>query len=261
MSVFEDWLEGRIEKSKSISSERNEVLIKNCNIFTSSAANWIPPHEWESCEVDKPDYSGELYIGMDLSQVRDLTALAMVWANTDGDYFVEWKCFLPRKQMQVIPTHFRSLYEEAVRRGTLVLTSPDVVDYQEVLMWIEKYAAEHKLTMLGYDNYNAGTLVGTLTERRIPNVAIGQSVVALTDATKQTERAISNGRVKHIKDPFIDWQMENCTLKVYPNENVHIEKGEDPNQKIDAIIAMVMAMAMSVSDDKPTPLSVTVVEL
>ena len=259
VSVFEDWLSARIEKSKTIAADRNEVLVKSCNIFTSSAENWIPPHEWEACEVDTPIREGELYIGMDLSQTRDLTALAAVWANPDGDFFVEWKCFLPRKSLQYVPSHYRTLYDLAIKNGTLILTSSDVVDYEEVKQWIFKYAKDHQLEMLGYDNYNAGPLVGQLTEERIPNVAIGQGVVALTDATKQTERFIANGRMRHIKDPFIDWQLENCTLKVYPNENVHVQKGEDTNQKIDAIVAMLMAVAMSASEDKPTPLSVTVV--
>ena len=244
VSVKKGWLRDQVMEATQMQSKRNSVLVKHMNIFTTAEANWLDLGEWDRCKTDSLKKDGDFYVAMDLSATRDLTALCYLW-NAGDEFHVDFQCFLPRKSMENVPVHLLPIYRGAIERGSLSLTEGDVVDYREVMDTILDMSRNNRLKMIGYDKYNANLLVSELEDKRLPTMDIAQGITALSPAAKETERLIVEQLIRHTDDPFIAWQLENCAVYTDKNDNIKITKGEDQSLKIDAIIAMIMAVSMA----------------
>ena len=251
VSIKKEFLRDEVNQARTMKSKRNGVLVKHFNVFTNAEESWINLPEWQknSGAILK---EGDFYIACDLSSTRDLTALCYLWNN--GDKFsVDFQCFLPRKSMELVPIHIRPKYEEAVKSGILILTSGDVVDYREVISHIADMNSKYKAKMIGYDKWNASILVNELEDKRLPVMDIGQNMASLSAASKETERLIVEELIRQEGNPFIDWQLECCSVYTDKNENIKITKDDaDKSLKIDAIVAMIMAISMAAGQlEKP----------
>ncbi len=250
VSLSKEWLSERVDLAKNINSKKNEVLVKNFNVFTNAETSWINLDEWQK-NKGEVDRTGELFIGMDLASTRDLTALSYVWHNGDK-YSFESKCFLPKSAMQEVAVHVRPIYDQAIENGELILTSGKTTDYQEVLDYIKQAHSDYDLKMVGFDNHNANWLVNQMEESGVPCVSVGQGMLALTAAAKSTETLIAEEKLTYNGSKFIDWQMECCTVYQDKNENIKITKDiTDKSHKIDSVIAMIMALSMVNDLEKP----------
>ena len=129
--------------------------------------------------------------------------------------------------------------------------------------WVCLVRLEHKLKMVGYDQWNANILVNELEDLGLPVMDIGQSMAALSGASKETERHIVEELIVHDGNPFIEWQLECCSVYTDKNENIKITKDDaDKSLKIDAVIAMIMAMSMAAGQlEEPGEFNLTFIEL
>ena len=244
VSVSKEFLRNQVKEATTISSEKNNVLTKHFNIWTSSEENWLDQKYWVDC-MGEVKREGDLYIGMDLSYTRDLTALCYMWNN--GDKFsVDFQCFLPQRIIRELPAHKREMYHQAIQSGVLMPTSGDIIDYRAVKDCIKDMASKYKLKMIGYDQWNANILVNELEDMKLPLTDIGQNMKSLSAASKETERLIIEQKIVHSGNPFVDWQLECCISHSDVNGNIKVKKEEaDKTAKIDAIIAMIMCMSMA----------------
>ena len=244
VSIKKEYLADQVKEATSMMSKRNGVLVKHFNIYQSGELSWLALDEWQANQAPVIR-EGDLYIAADLSSTRDLTALCYLWNN--GDKFsIEFQCFLPRKSLELVTVANRERYRQAVEDGILHLTPGDVVDYREVRDHIKQMASNHKLKMIGYDKWNAALLINELEDAGLPVIDIGQSMSALSAASKETERMIVEKLFRHDGNPFIDWQLECCSVYEDKNENIKITKDEaDKSLKIDSIVALIMAVSMA----------------
>ena len=244
VSIKKEYLQDQVKEATSMMSKRNGVLVKHFNLYQSGELSWLSIDEWQA-NIAPVIREGDLYISADLSSTRDLTALCYMWNN--GDKFsVEFQCFLPRKSLELVTVANRERYRQAVEDGILHLTAGDVVDYREVRDHIKQMASTHNLKMIGYDKWNAALLINELEDAGLPVIDIGQSMSALSAASKETERLIVEKLFRHDGNPFIDWQLECCSVYEDKNENIKITKDEaDKSLKIDAIVALIMAVSMA----------------
>ena len=227
-------------------SKRNGVLVKHFNVWTSSSDAWLNVDYWDDKDniIPQIDASGKLYVGLDLAQVSDLCAVASMYVAGDC-YHAEFKAFLPETAFVNAPPHALPLYREAHRRGTLVVTEGDITDYDQIQYYIEDLARTRDLQAVGYDPFNAAQLVTNLEKSNINMLEVRQGISYLSPAAKEAERLIVKGDIKHLDDPFISWQLENCVSYVDLNDNIKIRKGDDQARKIDCIIALIMATSLA----------------
>ena len=261
VSIKREYLEEQVKEATTMSSKRNGVLVKHFNVFTNAEENWLKLQGWQDCQGE-PVKDGDLFIGMDLSSTRDLTALCYLW-NRDGKISVDFQCFLPKKAMLDLPVHTRPKYQEAVKSGVLKLTDGDVVDYREVLNHIQYMSSNYNLKAVGYDKWNASILVNELEDANISTIDIGQGLSAMSAPSKETERLIVEKLICHDGNPFIDWQLECCSVYEDKNGNIKITKDvADKSLRIDAIIALIMAVSMTSGElEAPKAFNFTFMEI
>jgi len=243
ISINSEAIEQRVTEAMAKPSAINELLCKTFNVWVSANSAWIDKSIWADAPAEEPKMEPEAtFIAFDLSATRDLNAVCTLHRYEDQKYHAKFKFFLPEDSMSFIPTHYKPIFERAVSRGTLNLTQGNVSDYSEIGDYITHLVEKYNAREVGYDAWNAASLVSQLYEKGMPVKKIGQGMAVLNNPSKQVEKLILSNSISHDHDPFVEWQLGNCEVYVDVNNNIKVRKNSaDPSAKVDGIIAMVMA--------------------
>ena len=252
ISVFENAIENRAEEAKHKPAVLNEFLCKTLNIFVSAHSAWIDRSHWDEA-ADKNLVEKEpeaVFIGFDLASTRDLNGVCTLKRYSEDDYEAEFQFFLPEEGLELIPKHYSDIFRVAVSSGILKVTEGNVMDYREIADYIFKqYTKYPNMKEIGYDAYNAASLVSLLHEGGLPVKKVGQGMAVLNNPSKYTERLILQKSIKHNGNPFLGWQLGNCEVYEDVNGNIKIRKNEaDKAAKVDGIIALIIAMHCSLDN-------------
>jgi phage terminase large subunit-like protein len=249
ISVYQDAIKERCEQAKLKPAALNEFLCKTLNIYVSANTAWIDRQYWDdSIGEDKPDPEA-VFVGFDLAATRDLNAVCVLKRYSEEDYYAHFQFFLPEEGLELIPTHYRPIFDQAVRSGILKITEGNVMDDREISEYIKQQATLYNVKEVGYDAYNAASLVARLYDYSIPVKKVGQGMAVLNNPSKHTEKLIMQHQIKHSGNPFVGWQLGNCEVYEDVNGNIKIRKNEaDKSAKVDGIIALIIAMHCSLDN-------------
>jgi phage terminase large subunit-like protein len=249
VSVYQDAIKERCEQAKLKPAALNEFLCKTLNIYVSANTAWIDRQYWDdSIGEDKPDPEA-VFVGFDLAATRDLNAVCVLKRYSEEDYYAHFQFFLPEEGLELIPTHYRPIFDQAVRSGILKITEGNVMDDREISEYIKQQATLYNVKEVGYDAYNAASLVARLYDYSIPVKKVGQGMAVLNNPSKHTEKLIMQHQIKHSGNPFLGWQLGNCEVYEDVNGNIKIRKNEaDKSAKVDGIIALIIAMHCSLDN-------------
>lgn len=249
ISVYQDAIKERCEQAKLKPAALNEFLCKTLNIYVSANTAWIDRQYWDdSIGEDKLDPEA-VFVGFDLAATRDLNAVCVLKRYSEEDYYAHFQFFLPEEGLELIPTHYRPIFDQAVRSGILKITEGNVMDDREISEYIKQQATLYNVKEVGYDAYNAASLVARLYDYSIPVKKVGQGMAVLNNPSKHTEKLIMQHQIKHSGNPFVGWQLGNCEVYEDVNGNIKIRKNEaDKSAKVDGIIALIIAMHCSLDN-------------
>jgi phage terminase large subunit-like protein len=253
ISVFEDAIAQRAEEAKHKPAALNEFLCKTLNVFVSANTAWLDRSYWDDpvCLIDepRPEEPEAVFIGFDLAATRDLNAVCTLKRYGEQDYEAEWKFFIPEESMFLIPKHYQDIFRVAQDSGILKLTEGNVMDDREISAYIIEQAGIYNVKEVGYDAYNAASLVARLHDAGIPVKKVGQGMAVLNNPSKYIERLILNKQIKHDGNPFVGWQLGNCEVYTDVNGNIKVRKNEaDKAAKVDGIIALIIAAHCSLDN-------------
>ena len=250
ISVFENAIESRAEEAKHKPAALNEFLCKTLNIFVSANSAWLDRDYWDKATQKDDDREPEaVFIGFDLAATRDLNAVCTLKRYGELDYRAEFKFFLPEAGYELIPKHYSDIFRVAVDSGILKLTEGNVMDDREISDYIKAQCEKYNIKEVGYDAYNAASLVARLHDAGIPVKKVGQGMAVLSNPSKYVEKLILNHQIKHDGNPFVGWQLGNCEVYEDVNGNIKIRKNEsDKSAKVDGIVAMIIAAHCSLDN-------------
>ena len=252
ISVFQEAIAQRAEESKHKPASLNEFLCKTLNIFVSANSAWIDRAHWDdpSTIITEQRVATDIFIGFDLAATRDLNAICILKRFAEDDYEAEFKFFIPEEGYGLIPKHYQDIFREAVNSGILKLTQGNVMDDREVSDFIIKTCEKYgTVKEIGYDAYNAASLVARLHEAGLPVKKVGQGMAVLNNPSKQIEKLILQKQIKHDGNAFVGWQLGNCEVYEDVNGNIKVRKNEaDKSAKVDGIIALIIAMHCSLDN-------------
>jgi phage terminase large subunit-like protein len=253
VSVFEDAIWQRASEAEHKPAALNEFLCKTLNIFVSANAAWIDRSYWDnekSIIKNVPRGTPEaVFIGFDLAATRDLNAVCTLQRFGENDYHAHWKFFLPEEGIALIPKHYADIFRHARKSGILQITEGNVMDDREISNYIKNECTKYDVKEVGYDAYNAASLVARLHDEGIPVKKVGQGMAVLNNPSKYIEKLILNNSIKHDGNPFLGWQLGNCEVFTDVNGNIKIRKNEaDKAAKVDGIIALIIAAHCSLDN-------------
>lgn len=222
----------------------NEFLCKQLNIYVSANSAWVDRRYWDDSVSTMPEDKPEAtFMAFDLAHSRDLNAVCTLHRYAEEEFFAKFQFFLPEDSLSFIPNHYKSTYMQAVESGILKLTQGNVTDLNEIETYIAQQCEQYQVKEIGFDPYNAATLVANLFGKGLPVKKVGQSMSVLSNPSKTAEQLILKKAIKHDGNPFVGWQISNSECYVDVNSNVKVRKNEsDPSAKVDGVIALIMAL-------------------
>jgi len=251
ISVFEEAIHERAEQAKHKPAALNEFLCKTLNVYVSANSAWVDRALWDDpkCAIVEERVPEAVFMGFDLAAIRDLNAVCTLKRYAEDDYEAEFKFFLPEAGFDLIPKHYADIFRMARQSGILQLTEGNVMDDRQISDYITGQAEKYDIKEIGFDAYNAASLVARLHDAALPVKKVGQGMAVLSNPSKHVEKLILNCKIKHAGNPFVGWQLGNCEVYTDVNGNVKIRKNEaDKSAKVDGIISLIIAMHCSLDN-------------
>jgi len=246
ISVFQEAIEQRAEEAKHKPATLNEFLCKTLNVYVSANTAWIDRQYWDDAIVNISEETREpsdVFIGFDLAATRDLNAVCVLKRYAEDEYYADFQFFLPEQALDLIPKHYLDIFRMAISSGVLKLTEGNVMDDREISDFIKLQCEKYNVKEVGYDAYNAASLVARLHDAGIPVKKVGQGMAVLNNPSKYVEKLILQKAIKHSGNAFVGWQISNAEVFTDVNGNIKVRKNEaDKSAKVDGVIAMIIAM-------------------
>lgn len=247
---------------------RKEVTVKtkNLNMWCQSADAWLSSECLDGMlteKVDLADFEGDnTYGGLDLSTASDLTSFALLFPpNSDRlihpDKFVfKPYSFIPDIALE--KSQNKEFYKYWIEHKEAHHTKGNVVDFDVIKNEIMRTTRDKNLLLFAYDPYKSQMLVTELEKEGMPMVPFKQGYVNYSKTIQTFEILAYSGKVVIDKSSLNKWCFNNCMIVEDRHENQMLDKANrDPKNKIDPVVAMLMALGAYLSENSFDPMIYT----
>jgi phage terminase large subunit-like protein len=242
VSVYPDDIRRLAAKAIKLASARNNFLTKRLNVWVNAATAWMDMRAWDACA--DPDLSLDEMRGcdaiaaLDLASKIDIADKVKVFLR-DGHYYVFATHYLPESRLE---EDDNSQFAGWAEDGWITTTPGNVTDFDVIEQGVRDDAAAHQLLEVAYDPFQATQLAGHLVDDGVTMVEVRQTVQHMSEAMKELESLVLQGRLHHNGDPVLSWMISNVVAHVDAKDNIYPRK-ESAGNKIDGAIALIMALA------------------
>ena len=235
-------------KAIEMPATQSNFLTKHCNIITTGldTESYINVQDLIQCRTDKLDWKGKkVYVGLDLSQSNDNTAVAMVARNEYGKLQAFVMPFIPKDRVTLKSKREKVRYQDYIDNGTCIACGDDVISYATVEDWIMNIENEYccSVEMLGYDRYNCISTADKLQADGICCVEVKQHSSVLHPATKLLREEIESGNFQYEANELLEINFNNSRMQYDTNLNMYVNKKKSLG-KIDMVVALINAVYM-----------------
>lgn len=228
-------------------NKRENYLCKHNNIMYKGLGveGYIDINAVKECVIveDLDFWKGKrVYLGLDLSQTDDNTALAMTCEVNERVYAKVFG-FLPTEKIEIKSNREKVNYKRLMDEGCCFDCGDEVIDYSFVEQFItqlpEKYGVE--IVQLGYDRYNAISTVQKLEAVGIECVEIRQHSSVLHAPTKLLKELILKRLFHYDANRLLEINFQNarCTEDTNLNKYVNKKKSEG---KVDMVVSLINSL-------------------
>lgn len=253
ITISERYLQEQVAEAVGMPSKENIVRRLNFCEWTEQSERWLAMDKWDACgavPINMVALEGRsCYAGLDLSATTDFTALCLVFPpDTEEDAYLVLPFFwLPARTVKLRRDKGLSL-DVWVKDGLLEVTDGEVVDYQAIRRKLQELADTYQMREIAYDPWNATSLVSDLQDDGFTMVEIRQGYGSLSAPSKELEKLILSTRIAHGGHPILRWMAANVAREQDAAGNIKPSKAKS-SEKIDGIVAMILALARAVVDD------------
>lgn len=227
---------------------RQEFLCKALNLLYRSLGTeqYIDPQKVKLCSADIPLewWRGRrVWVGVDLSQTEDNTAVVMV-AEEEGIIYAKAFGFIPKDRVMIKSKKEGVDYRELIRAGECFACGGEVISYgfveDFILITLQKeYGVE--IVQVGYDRYNAISTVQKLEAEGIECVEIKQHSSVLHMPTKWLKEAVLSRLFRYARSTLLEINFQNARCVEDTNKNKYVNKKKS-NGKVDLCVGLINAL-------------------
>lgn len=289
VTITEDYLAGVVAQAKNIPAKQNGILRLHFCVWTDADAAWMSREVVEPllADFDPADHNGKkIHVGLDLSQNRDITAMAAVVQtghNKEGKpTFDAWiEAWTPGDTVQARADRDKMDYLPVwVKQGHIHAPPGESISYRHVAQTMVEYQQDYDVQMVAYDRYafkrfedeakevglslnfvehpQGGTRKAKPTPEMVESAKRrGKEAEGLwfPGSLRLLEDAMLEGRIRLKRNPVLVSAIMSAVTESDKWDNKWIAKQKSVN-KIDAAVALVMAFGAANSvpiDSKPAP--------
>lgn len=249
--IWEDLLKKRAY-AIAVESARENFVTKHCNIIYSgsNSETYIQVSDVQKCKVSNIDWNGRVvYLGLDLSQTNDNTAIGMVSVDDDNNILFDAIAFIPEGRLEEKNAYEKIDYRAFIRAMKCIACGDRVIDYgvvEDFIMNIEnKYGVQ--VQAIGYDRFNCMSTAQKLERAGYNTVEIRQHSSTLHSPTKLLKEKILSGEAKYTENKLLEINFQNAKCTYDTNKNLYVNKKKS-NGKVDEIVAIINAMYLLEQD-------------
>lgn len=247
ISVQKDFVKEEINNSINNTQLQVSVKTKTFNIWCSTSSTWISNEyilkSMQTINFDDFDNKTMVWVGVDLASTSDLTAVSFLLSKKEEPDKLYFKTFyyLPEETVINSPNSFKYQYWQNTNQ--LIVTPGNVTDYDYIINDLMKVFKRFRIQSIQFDQWNSSFFQIKAEEQGLPMQPYSQSIASMNKPTKSLERLIKMGNVILDRNEVTAYCFENSTPKYDWNENIKIVKGGGKDQKIDGVVAIIMALA------------------
>ena len=249
--IWEDLIKKRAY-AIAVESARENFVTKHCNIVYQGQGteSYIDVADVQKCKVSNIDWKGRVvYLGLDLSQTNDNTAIGMVSADDDNNILFDSIAFIPEGRLEEKNAFEKIDYRSFIRAMKCIACGDRVIDYavvEDFIMNIEsKYGVQ--VQAIGYDRFNCMSTAQKLERAGFNTVEIRQHSSVLHSPTKLFKEKILNGEAKYTENKLLEINLQNAKCTYDTNKNLYVNKKKS-NGKVDMVVAIINAVYLLEQD-------------
>jgi phage terminase large subunit-like protein len=244
VSVSLDYLREQFLTAQRLPSQVVPFMTKHLNIWTDSAAVWLPAELWAQGALGTPlaELPGrKAWGGLDLAKTRDISSFVLMLPKDGGAFDVLCWFWVPEDKVDERTKKDAVPYRQWVDEGYLIATPGNVTDYDFIKSEIRAACDLYQVQMIDYDPWNSSQLVIDLTNEGMPMQAMRQGFYSLSAPTSELENLVAANKIHHYGHPVLAWMCGNVALQRDAAGNIKIDKGKS-SEKVDGMAALVNAL-------------------
>jgi phage terminase large subunit-like protein len=277
VTITEEYLAGTVKQAKAIPGQLNGILRLHFCVWTDAETAWITREMLDPClaDFDESEHFGKtIHMGMDLSQNRDITAIASVVStgvNDEGkpvyDAWIE--AWTPKDTLSARELRDKLPYSVWRENGFIHTPQGKSISFVHVGQTIAEYQQNYHVALLAYDRYafrrfeedteSLGLSIDFVehpqggTKKGKPLESGGEGLW-MPGSVRHLEELLLEGRIRLKRNPVLVSAMLSAVTEEDRWDNHWLAKTRSIN-KIDAAVALAMAVgaAMSGTVAQPSP--------
>lgn len=256
VSVYEEQLQAMVERARRQPSQLPNLLTKRLNIWVRGGSKWLGAEQWNDCtdpSLNLQSFAGEpCWIGLDLAEKSDIAALAIVFRHYGG-YAVFFKLYLNEDQAHAPENRHFYAWEKS---GHLIVTPGNATDFDVIRADLQQLATDHHVQEVVYDPKFSTYFATKLAEEDgMLMVEMPQTSARFTLPIVEIENLVLTKDLVHEGNPAVAWMISNVVMRESKFSGLRHPTKEKNENKIDAPVAMIMAMARALNGDEGGDLS------
>lgn len=259
VSVSLEYLRRECQRAQEIPDYENTFRQLHLDQWTEQASRWLRMKAWDECgahRVSEEDLEGaECFGGLDMASSIDVAACVLLFRVDDAVAVVP-RFWIPEDTARKRTKADGVPYETWARRGLVKATPGDWIDYATVQADIVELATRFAIKKMAFDPKECSMLAQKLIGDGINMVQFTQSFGNYNEPVKRFEQLVGEGRLWHGNHPVMNWMAGNVAL----DRNVaglRLPSKKRSGEKIDGIVAAVMALSQLMLEPEPEEPSIT----
>lgn len=249
--IWEDLIKKRAY-AIAVESARENFVTKHCNIIYQGQGTetYIDVKDVQKCKVSNIDWNGRVvYLGLDLSETNDNTAIGMVSVDDDNNILFDSIAFVPEGRIEQKNAYEKIDYRSFINTMKCIACGDRVIDYavvEDFIMNIEsKYGVQ--IQAIAYDRFNCLSTAQKLERAGYNTVEVRQHSSVLHSPTKLFKEKILNGEAKYTENKLLEINFQNARCTYDTNKNLYVNKKKSKG-KVDMVVAIINAVYLLEQD-------------
>lgn len=269
VSVDPSDLERKVHAAYFSQDDLNDILTKHFNVWIRTESSWMAGSKWQEramqawAKLSAPErYAAAIaawrgypcWIGVDLAEVRDISALVALFKIGVDEYGMIGRYYLPKAAVDRSPI----AGVQGWTRGQFIIeTDGDQADFQRLEDDIVGWCDLFKVKEIDFDRALASQMQQNLKRRLEPRmgrdavdkfvVTVPQDTPTMDAAMKMTERLVLGGKLWHDGNPAMGWMVSNVVVERNYKDEIYPRKagGKDSPNKIDGPVALFTCLSQA----------------
>lgn len=246
------------QQRQAIQSPASQIRFrtKHLNEWVAASAAGIDMAAWK--RAGDPTLTLERLVGkpavfsLDLASKIDICAFVQLFAQMlDGvrHYYAFGRYYLPEDTVAEARVN-QQAYQKWVAEGHLIATPGAEIDFDQIREDVKDYRSRFQALEVVYDPWRAVQLAHQLQADGAKVVEMPQRAQTMSQAFDELGAALKAGRFHHDGNPVLEWMASNVVARA-AMKGATVPSKEKPENKIDGVVAIIMAIARSMADPAP----------